>query len=140
MVAKNEKGEATSQTVEVTEIPEEEKEEKPKGEKPKIAKGLSNIVICTQPHNCSIFNLIKFYRQLKKEAQLNSKAPSLKSTKQLQLSGTKDQQLSGSHPMSRSHLMERVQECLSPVLKQHMLHLIKLFSKTNLVKMNLLLL
>lgn len=45
LVAKNEKGEATSQVVEVTEIPEEEKkEEKPKGEKPKIAKGLTNIV------------------------------------------------------------------------------------------------
>lgn len=46
LVAKNEKGEAASQTVEVTEIPEEEKpkEEKPKGEKPKIAKGLSSVV------------------------------------------------------------------------------------------------
>lgn len=40
MVAKNEKGEATSQTVEVTELPPEEK---PKGEKPKLTK-LTNIV------------------------------------------------------------------------------------------------
>lgn len=38
--ARNEKGEATSQTVEVTELPPEEK---PKGEKPKISK-LTNIV------------------------------------------------------------------------------------------------
>lgn len=42
MVAKNEKGEATSQTVEVTELPPEEK---PKGEKPKLTK-LTNIVSC----------------------------------------------------------------------------------------------
>lgn len=40
LVAKNEKGEATSQTVEVTELPPEEK---PKGEKPKLTK-LTNIV------------------------------------------------------------------------------------------------
>lgn len=40
LVAKNEKGEATSQTVEVTELPPEEK---PKGEKPKLSK-LTNIV------------------------------------------------------------------------------------------------
>lgn len=39
MVAKNEKGEATSQTVEVTELPPEEK---PKGEKPKLSK-LTNV-------------------------------------------------------------------------------------------------
>jgi hypothetical protein len=43
LVAKNEKGEATSQLVEVTDIPEEE-EKKPKGEKPKIAKGLQSVV------------------------------------------------------------------------------------------------
>lgn len=40
LVAKNEKGEATSQTVEVTELPPEEK---PKGEKPKLT-SLTNIV------------------------------------------------------------------------------------------------
>lgn len=40
LVAKNEKGEATSQSVEVTELPPEEK---PKGEKPKLSK-LSNVV------------------------------------------------------------------------------------------------
>jgi hypothetical protein len=39
LVAKNEKGEATSQTVEVTELPPEEK---PKGEKPKLTK-LTNV-------------------------------------------------------------------------------------------------
>lgn len=39
-MARNEKGEATSQTVEVTELPPEEK---PKGEKPKLTK-LTNIV------------------------------------------------------------------------------------------------
>lgn len=38
LVARNEKGEATSQVVEVTEIPEE------KGEKPKIVTGLKSIV------------------------------------------------------------------------------------------------
>ncbi|KAF2885738.1 hypothetical protein ILUMI_20442 [Ignelater luminosus] len=41
LVARNEKGEATSQSVEVTELPPEEK---PKGEKPKISK-LTNITI-----------------------------------------------------------------------------------------------
>lgn len=40
LVARNEKGEAASQTVEVTELPPEEK---PKGEKPKLTK-LTNIV------------------------------------------------------------------------------------------------
>lgn len=40
LVAKNEKGEATSQTVEVTELPPEEK---PKGEKPKLT-SLTNVV------------------------------------------------------------------------------------------------
>lgn len=39
MVARNEKGEATSQTVEVTDLPPEEK---PKGEKPKLSK-LTNV-------------------------------------------------------------------------------------------------
>lgn len=39
LVAKNEKGEATSQTVEVTDLPPEEK---PKGEKPKLSK-LTNV-------------------------------------------------------------------------------------------------
>lgn len=43
LMAKNEKGEATSQTVEVTEIPEPEPE-KPKVEKPKIRSGLVGIV------------------------------------------------------------------------------------------------
>lgn len=38
LVARNEKGEAMSQVVEVTEIPEE------KGEKPKIVTGLKSIV------------------------------------------------------------------------------------------------
>jgi len=37
LVARNEKGEATSQVVEVTEIPDQ-------GEKPKIATGLKSIV------------------------------------------------------------------------------------------------
>lgn len=42
LVARNEKGEATSQVVEVTEIPDQ-------GEKPKIATGLNSIVnILTQ--------------------------------------------------------------------------------------------
>lgn len=45
LVAKNEKGEATSQTVEVTELPPEEK---PKGEKPKLTK-LTNIVSYISP-------------------------------------------------------------------------------------------
>lgn len=40
-MAKNEKGEATSQTVEVTDLPPEEK---PKGEKPKLSK-LTNVTI-----------------------------------------------------------------------------------------------
>lgn len=43
LVAKNEKGEATSQTVEVTELPPEEK---PKGDKPKLS-GLTSIVSTT---------------------------------------------------------------------------------------------
>lgn len=47
LVAKNEKGEATSQTVEVTELPPEEK---PKGEKPKLSK-LTNIVSRKHKHN-----------------------------------------------------------------------------------------
>lgn len=38
LMAKNEKGEATSQVVEITDIPEEE------GEKPYIIRGLRNIV------------------------------------------------------------------------------------------------
>lgn len=42
-VAKNEKGEATSQVVELNEIPEEEKV-KPKGEAPKFAQGLKYTV------------------------------------------------------------------------------------------------
>lgn len=42
-MAKNEKGEATSQTVDITEIPEPEPE-KPKGEAPKIKNRLINIV------------------------------------------------------------------------------------------------
>ena len=42
LVAKNEKGEATSQTVEVTEIPEEE--EVKKGKKPEFAQGLTSVV------------------------------------------------------------------------------------------------
>lgn len=46
LVAKNEKGEATSQTVEVTELPPDEK---PKGEKPKLTK-LTNIVSLFQPN------------------------------------------------------------------------------------------
>lgn len=48
-VAKNEKGETTSQAVEVTEFVEEEeakpkKDEKPKGEPPKIGQGLQSMV------------------------------------------------------------------------------------------------
>lgn len=43
LVAKNEKGEAVSQTVEVDEIPEEE-EKKPAGQKPKFAQGLKSVV------------------------------------------------------------------------------------------------
>lgn len=46
LVAKNEKGEATSQTVEVTELPPDEK---PKGEKPKLTK-LTNIVSLLKPN------------------------------------------------------------------------------------------
>jgi ABC-type Na+ efflux pump permease subunit len=42
LVAKNEKGEATSQTVEVTEIPEEE--EVKKGNKPEFSQGLTSVV------------------------------------------------------------------------------------------------
>jgi len=42
LVAKNDKGEATSQTIELKDIPEEE--EKSKGEKPKISKGLKSQV------------------------------------------------------------------------------------------------
>lgn len=41
-MAKNEKGEATSQTVEVTEIPEEE--EVKKGNKPEFSQGLISLV------------------------------------------------------------------------------------------------
>lgn len=40
LVARNEKGEAASQSVEVTDLPPEEK---PKGEKPKLSK-LTNVV------------------------------------------------------------------------------------------------
>jgi hypothetical protein len=42
LMAKNEKGEATSQTVEVTEIPEEE--EVKKGNKPEFSQGLTSLV------------------------------------------------------------------------------------------------
>lgn len=42
LVAKNEKGEATSQTVEVIEIPEEE--EVKKGNKPEFSQGLTSVV------------------------------------------------------------------------------------------------
>lgn len=53
LVARNEKGEATSQVVEVTEIPEE------KGEKPKIVTGLKSIVsISIGIRNAAIFYLI----------------------------------------------------------------------------------
>lgn len=49
LVAKNEKGEATSQTVEVTEIPEEE--EVKKGNKPEFSQGLSSAVsTCSHVH------------------------------------------------------------------------------------------
>ena len=41
LVAKNEKGEATSQTVEVVDIPEEE--EVKKGNKPEFAQGLTSV-------------------------------------------------------------------------------------------------
>lgn len=44
LVAKNDKGEATSQVVEIIDIPVEEEEKKPKGEKPKIAQGLKTVV------------------------------------------------------------------------------------------------
>ena len=52
LVARNDKGEATSQVVEVTEIPDQ-------GEKPKIVTGLKSIV--------SIFNflLVIFYSKVK---------------------------------------------------------------------------
>lgn len=45
-MAKNEKGETTSQTVEVSEIPEEEKpkDKKAKGEAPKFSQGLKSSV------------------------------------------------------------------------------------------------
>jgi hypothetical protein len=53
LVARNEKGEATSQVVEVTEIPEE------KGEKPKIVTGLKSIVsISLSISSAAIFYLI----------------------------------------------------------------------------------
>ena len=42
LVARNEKGEATSQTVEVVEIPDDD--DKTKGDKPKIGKKLADIV------------------------------------------------------------------------------------------------
>jgi hypothetical protein len=49
LVAKNEKGEATSQTVEVTEIPEEE--EVKKGNKPEFSQDLSSVVsTCNHIH------------------------------------------------------------------------------------------
>jgi hypothetical protein len=49
LVAKNEKGEATSQTVEVTEIPEEE--EVKKGNKPEFSQDLSSVVsTCSHVH------------------------------------------------------------------------------------------
>lgn len=45
LVAKNEKGETASQTVELTEIPKDEEEKpKPKGDGPKISKGLKSLV------------------------------------------------------------------------------------------------
>jgi hypothetical protein len=49
-VAKNEKGEATSQTVEVTEIPEEE--EVKKGNKPEFSQDLSSVVSTCSSHVC----------------------------------------------------------------------------------------
>jgi hypothetical protein len=49
LVAKNEKGEAASQTVEVTEIPEEE--EVKKGNKPEFSQGLTSVVsTCSHVH------------------------------------------------------------------------------------------
>ena len=53
-VAKNEKGESSSQSVEITEIPDEEEEKpkpKPKGEAPKFAQGLKSTV--RFPYNSS---------------------------------------------------------------------------------------
>lgn len=46
VVAKNEKGEVTSQIVEITDVPSDEEEEKPKqkGEAPKFAQGLKSTV------------------------------------------------------------------------------------------------
>lgn len=64
LVAKNEKGEATSQTVEVTELPPEEK---PKGEKPKLTK-LTNIVSFQDLFLFYLFNEC-FFRSQKKVNQ-----------------------------------------------------------------------
>lgn len=51
LVARNEKGEATSQVVEVTEIPDQ-------GEKPKIITGLKSIVsLFIDTRNAALFNL-----------------------------------------------------------------------------------
>jgi hypothetical protein len=57
LVAKNEKGEATSQTVEVTEIPEEE--EVKKGNKPEFSQGLTSVVSTfSQTHINVFFHLL----------------------------------------------------------------------------------
>jgi len=49
LVAKNEKGEATSQTVEVTEIPEEE--EVKKGNKPEFSQNLTSVGVGSLSEN-----------------------------------------------------------------------------------------
>ena len=58
-VAKNEKGESSSQSVEITELPDEEEEKpkpKPKGEAPKFAQGLKSTVSCPDyRRNCVLF-------------------------------------------------------------------------------------
>lgn len=53
LVARNEKGEATSQVVEVTEIPDQ-------GEKPKIVSGLKSIVSSIFIKNFYLFNFYLF--------------------------------------------------------------------------------
>lgn len=61
LVAKNEKGEAMSQVVEVTEIPEEEEEVK-KGNKPEFSQGLTSVVSTdSQTHKCMLSLSLNMY-------------------------------------------------------------------------------
>lgn len=61
LIAKNEKGEATSQTVEVTEIPEEE--EVKKGNKPEFSQGLTSVVSYSPLHCLQKTELVELFHR-----------------------------------------------------------------------------